>query len=91
MVDGSSNLFRGSYDSTAGYDKKTLIISERRGGRNYWALDMTRPDPDTWKVKWHIQGDVESGVSTAGITTMIDELGYTWSKPFFATIQRSRW
>ena len=36
----------------------------------------------TWKVKWHIEGGA-SGV------TEFQELGYTWSKPFFTRLKTS--
>ena len=79
MVDGSSNLFRAQ-TQTGGYYDKTLVFGERRGGRSYWALDVTNPDPSNWKVRWHIEG------GTTG-TTGFEELGYTWSKPYFARIR----
>ncbi|MBW1613847.1 MAG: hypothetical protein JRJ57_07725 [Deltaproteobacteria bacterium] len=76
MVDGSSSLFRAQ-TKTGGYFDKTLIFGERRGGRSYWALDVTNPDPSNWTVKWHIQGGAGNFM----------ELGYTWNKPYFAKIQ----
>jgi type IV pilus assembly protein PilY1 len=90
LVDGSANLFRaasqinegGVYD---GYYHKTLVFGERRGGRSYWALDVSSPDPSAWKVKWHIQGG-SVGITTP-VTQRIEELGYTWSKPFFTTLK----
>jgi type IV pilus assembly protein PilY1 len=39
-----------------GYYKKTLVFGERRGGKSYWALDITDPNPLHWKVKWSITG-----------------------------------
>jgi|GEM_PF-184507 len=77
MVDGSPNLFRAT-TQTGGYNDKILVFGERRGGRSYWALNVTNPNPANWTVLWHIQGGVTSGFS---------ELGYTWSKPFFTTLQ----
>jgi len=84
MVDGSANLYRAS-TKIDGYDKKILVFGERRGGRSYWALDISRPDPATWKVVWHIQGG-QNGVTTP-VTQRIQELGYTWNKPFFTSIR----
>jgi type IV pilus assembly protein PilY1 len=75
MVDGSCNLFR-SLTKTGDYYDKTLVFGERRGGRSYWALDVTQPDPSLWTVKWHVQG------GTGDYT----EMGYSWSKPFFTRI-----
>ena len=90
MVDGSPVLYRSSEkDSFSGYYKKTLIFGERRGGKSYWLLDVTSPDPDDWKVKCHIQGgDSTEGVNTYK-TTRIEELGYTWSKPAFTRLRIS--
>ncbi|RLB31907.1 MAG: hypothetical protein DRH11_12600, partial [Deltaproteobacteria bacterium] len=80
-VDGAPNLYR--YDTKVGdYYKKILVFGERRGGRSYWALDITNPDPSQWSVKWHIQG----GPSYLGGTPGFEELGYSWSKPSFAKL-----
>jgi type IV pilus assembly protein PilY1 len=85
MVDGSPALYRSDNRKTVSgteHYEKTLVFGERAGGRSYWALDVTSPDPSTWKVKWHIEGGA-SGV--AGF----QELGYTWSKPIFARMKAS--
>jgi len=79
MVDGASNIFK-ALTKTGDYYDKTLVFGERRGGRSYWALDVTNPDPSTWTAKWHIEG------GSLG-TTGFNELGYTWNKPFFAKIR----
>jgi Tfp pilus tip-associated adhesin PilY1 len=82
-VDGSPALFRSNTTRTVSgtdYYVKTLVFGERAGGRSYWALDVTAPDPSTWTVKWHIEGGA-SGV------TEFQELGYTWSKPFFTEMK----
>ena len=76
MVDGSPALYRKQ--KTDGTYEMTLIFGERSGGRSYWALDVSQPNPSEWKVKWHIEG---------GKTEGFEELGYTWSKPFFAKIK----
>lgn len=76
MVDGSCNLFRAT-TKTGDYYDKTLVFGERRGGRSYWALDVTAPDPALWTVKWHIEG------GTGDYT----QIGYSWSKPYFARIR----
>jgi hypothetical protein len=89
MVDGSANLFvsptfndaniNGLRDADE-YYLKTLVFSERRGGKSYWSLDVTEPDPSLWSVKWYIEG---GGGGTAGF----EELAYTFSKPLFTTIR----
>ncbi|MBW2109804.1 MAG: hypothetical protein JRI36_14250, partial [Deltaproteobacteria bacterium] len=76
MVDGSCNLFRAT-TKTGDYYDKTLVFGERRGGRSYWALDVTEPDPSLWTVKWHIEGGAGDYA----------ELGYSWSKPYFARLR----
>lgn len=83
FVDGPVSLFRSTAEHTSGYTYKTLVFGERRGGRAYWALDITQPDPDTWTVKWHIKG----GSPYLSGTTGFEELGYSWSRPFFAELQ----
>ncbi|MGD9160527.1 MAG: hypothetical protein PVG39_19075, partial [Desulfobacteraceae bacterium] len=88
MVDESPNLFRpGTTDIYTGYFNKTLVFGERRGGRSYWALDITDPDPSTWTVRWHITGG--AGSIATPVTQQINELGYTWNKPFFTQIKIS--
>ena len=76
-VDGSPALYRSSTRSDGTHYDMTLVFGERSGGRSYWALDVSKPNPAEWKVKWHIQGG----------TTGFEELGYTWSKPFFTRIK----
>jgi type IV pilus assembly protein PilY1 len=77
MVDGAPALYRSNTKTDGTNYDKTLIFGERSGGRSYWALDVSKPNPAEWKVKWQIEG------GTAGF----EELGYTWSKPFFAKIK----
>jgi Tfp pilus tip-associated adhesin PilY1 len=55
-VDGSPALYRSQTKSDGTHYDQTLIFGERSGGRNYWALDVSQPNPADWKVKWHIQG-----------------------------------
>jgi len=84
-VDGSPAFYRSNTTKTvSGTERyeKTLVFGERAGGRSYWALDVTAPDPSTWKVKWHIEG----GASGA---PEFQELGYTWSKPIFTRLRTS--
>ncbi len=73
LLDGKITYdFELEYDENTGSSvivPKTLIFGLRRGGRNYYALDITDPDPENWEVKWIISGG--SGD--------FSELGYTWS------------
>jgi type IV pilus assembly protein PilY1 len=61
--------------SAAKNDHVYLYVGMRRGGRNYYALDVT--DPSSPKLKWVIRGGQGS----------FSELGQTWSKPQLATIK----
>lgn len=74
FVDADSDGSRGAGE----YFDKTLVFGERRGGRSYWALNVSDPNPSNWTVLWQIQG---------GVGGDYDELGYSWSKPTFATIK----
>jgi type IV pilus assembly protein PilY1 len=84
-VDGSPNLWQGSVVEknsngvwdTGEYRKKILVFGERRGGRSYWALDVTEPDPANWSVAWRIRGG----------DSPFEALGQTWNKPQFARIR----
>jgi type IV pilus assembly protein PilY1 len=67
---------------TGKYDHKVLVFGERRGGRCYWALDVSEPDPGKWFVRWRIKGG-------DGKEDFSPELGYSWSKPTFAAYQES--
>ncbi|MFO7559201.1 MAG: PilC/PilY family type IV pilus protein [Desulfobacterales bacterium] len=89
FVDGFLSLHRSTTWKNAGssssvrrpgeYFDKTLVFGERRGGRCYWALDVSRPDPGQWSVKWRLKG----GTDTMDYSP---ELGYSWSRPVFASI-----
>ncbi|UCH09417.1 MAG: hypothetical protein JSU61_09280 [Fidelibacterota bacterium] len=86
-MDGSPNLWQGSVVDensnglwdTGEYRKKILVFGERRGGRNYWALDVTDPDPGNWGVAWRIRGG----------DSPFEAMGQTWNKPQFARIRTS--
>ena len=52
-----------------------LVQGMRRGGRNYYALDITNPLSP--KMAWQIKGG--SG--------LFSELGQTWSKPIFTKLE----
>jgi len=90
FVDGSLTLHRaltwknsGSNSEKRGADEyfdKTLVFGQRRGGRNYWALDVSKPDPGTWQVKWRLKGgDLLQDFS--------QDLGFSWSRPTFASLK----
>jgi type IV pilus assembly protein PilY1 len=91
FVDGFSSLYRSRTfnddvinDGLRGDDEyynKTLVFSERRGGNSYWALDVSKPNPMQWTVKWQIQGGGDPMLNA------YYELKQTWSKPIFSRIQ----
>ncbi len=62
----------GSVDSG---DKVMLYFGLRRGGKSYYALDVT--DPDSPKLEWEIKTD----------SSNFSELGFTWSKPRLAKLR----
>lgn len=64
-----------TYYETGG--QKYLVFGMRRGGRNYYALNITDPVAPTFA--WEIKGGISSGYT---------ELGQTWSKPIFTKIER---
>ena len=80
FVDGFSGFHRAKTKDGEGYHHKTLVFGERRGGDSYWALDVTKPDPSDWKVKWQVQGGGDP------VTDPYYELKQTWSKPIFSRI-----
>jgi type IV pilus assembly protein PilY1 len=90
FVDGFSSLHRSrsfnddNTDTLRGageYYDKTLVFSERRGGDSYWALDVSKPDPMQWTVKWKINGGGDAALNP------YYELKQSWSKPIFSRIQ----
>ncbi|RVU84036.1 VWA domain-containing protein [Leucothrix sargassi] len=62
-------------DADAG-DKVILYFGMRRGGREYYALDVTNPEEP--KLKWKINGNTDSEFAT---------LGQSWSTPYLAKIR----
>jgi type IV pilus assembly protein PilY1 len=59
-------------------DHVYVYVGMRRGGSNYYALDVTKRDKP--KLKWVIKGGL-------GGTTGFSELGQTWSKASLTTIK----
>ena len=57
-----------------GSEKVYLYAGMRRGGKNYYALDVT--DPTSPSLKWEIKGG----------TGDFSKLGQTWSKPVLAKV-----
>jgi type IV pilus assembly protein PilY1 len=75
-----------------GSDKVYLYFGLRRGGRVYYAIDITNPDVPTFK--WKIDANstpakvcVGNGVCTNA--PQYNELGQTWSTPFVGKVRAS--
>ncbi len=64
-------------------DKVYLICGERKGGTSFFALDVT--DPDVPKFLWRIADTA----GTPAATTVIAELGESWSIPVVGTVKTS--
>ena len=58
-------------------NKSYLYFGMRRGGSNYYAMDVTNPDKP--KLMWVIQG---------GVTPGFEKLGQTWSLPAVLRVKR---
>ncbi len=68
FVDGPISYYY-TFDNEGHILPKILIFGERRGGRDYYALNIENSNPDSWTFKWHIS---DSGD--------FSELGQSWSK-----------
>ncbi len=68
----------GSPQVTSGVSEHVyLYFGMRRGGKNYYAMDVT--DRDSPKLKWKIEGGIAGDP--------FEELGQTWSKMTYAKIK----
>lgn len=76
----------GAIDSGDG-DKVILVCGERKGGSGYFALDVT--DPFFPRYLWRINRRNDSEFGWEAPTTVINELGETWSEPRFGVVKTS--
>jgi type IV pilus assembly protein PilY1 len=74
----------GVVDSRDG-DKVVLVCGERKGGTSYFALDVT--DPSYPRYLWRINRNNDSALGWSAPTTVIAELGETWSEPQFGVVK----
>jgi type IV pilus assembly protein PilY1 len=74
----------GVVDSGDG-DKVVLVCGERKGGTSYFALDVT--DPSYPRYLWRINRNNDSALGWSAPTTVIAELGETWSEPQFGVVK----
>lgn len=72
-VDNDGNI------EAADGDRVYLYVGMRRGGRNYYAYDIT--DIDTPKFLWKIEG------GSSGADGDFSELGQSWSKPLLTSVR----
>lgn len=75
VSDDGDSVNDGIVDASQG-DEVWAFTGMRRGGRNYYGLDITKPDSPS--LMWSIKGGVDSG---------FEELGQSWSKPQVAFIK----
>ncbi|MCJ7539862.1 MAG: hypothetical protein MUO88_09400 [Desulfobacterales bacterium] len=68
-------------------DKVILICGARKGGTSYFALDVT--DPFSPQYRWRINQYDDAEPGKASPTTVIPELGETWSEPQFGLVKTS--
>jgi len=66
-------------------DKVILVCGARKGGTGYFALDVT--DPSAPQYLWRINQYNDSGLGWAAPTTVVAELGETWSEPQFGVVK----
>ena len=84
FVDGSPKAWTGTNPNT-GQPQTILIFGERRGGNQYYALDVT--DPSTPKFLWSISPTKIVSGTTSTSTTAYQELGQSWSTPILGKIK----
>jgi type IV pilus assembly protein PilY1 len=70
------------YVDTDDDDKVIVVCGERKGGKSYFALDVTVPE--TPKFLWRIAPD-----SFLNPNVVISELGESWSEPQFGLVKTS--
>jgi type IV pilus assembly protein PilY1 len=83
-VDGSpvAYVLDANHDgqiNSADGDKVIIIFGEREGGTSYTALDVTNPDDPQYL--WRIDNANSSITGIPNPTTVISELGQSWSEP----------
>lgn len=79
-IDGQLSLWHDDTDhndEVNGEEKVYLYIGLRRGGRSYYALDVTNINEPL--LTWKIDGTTDADFSN---------LGYTWSKPYLGGIRQ---
>jgi len=82
-LDGQAALYIKGNDYLAGIDAAVetayLVLSQRRGGRGLWGLNVTNKDAP--ELAWVIAAD------EAAAGTPLSVMGQTWSTPSFAKVK----
>ena len=82
-LDGQAGLYIMNDDKVAGIDAANetayLVLSQRRGGRGLWGLDVTNKDAP--ELAWTIAAD------EAAAGTPLSAMGQTWSTPVFSKVK----
>ncbi|MBW2605196.1 MAG: hypothetical protein JRE28_12935 [Deltaproteobacteria bacterium] len=78
---------KDGFVDTADGDRVIIVCGERKGGFGYFALDVT--DPSTPQYLWRINQYDDSALGWAAPTTVVAELGQTWSEPQFGVVKTS--
>lgn len=73
-VDGEITVWKGKLNTTDVKDTVMLLFGLRRGGKAYYALNVTNPSSPTLAWKITASGD-------------FSQLGYSWSKPKIAKVK----
>ena len=88
-LDGSISIYIDDQNNNGvidiGSDKAYLYVGMRRGGRSYYALDIS--DPDAPSLKFIISGD--SGVGPGQVSSGYSRLAQTWSRPVIGNMNLS--
>jgi type IV pilus assembly protein PilY1 len=91
-VDSSPEAYVYNKDGTgvinpANGDKVIIIFGEREGGTSYTALDVTNPNGP--KYVWRIDNANATVTGIPNPTTVISELGQSWSEPQIGQVKVS--
>jgi type IV pilus assembly protein PilY1 len=93
IADGTPSIYIEDVNSDGninGADKVWLYFGLRRGGRAYYAIDITNPDVPVfgWKID-NSTGAAKMCVANGVCTTasQYNELGQTWSTPFIGKVR----
>jgi type IV pilus assembly protein PilY1 len=91
FVDGSPKAYSldGNNDGDlldySTYDKVIIIFGERRGGSSYCALDVSNPDDPQYV--WRIDNANPTVTGIPNPTTVISEMGQSWSEPAIGKVK----